>query len=73
MNKKRKPGWKMSKNINQKQVEQREKNIKAVRLWPLSELDELHAEEKDILLALKKCSRKMWKSEKEKEKEEVFQ
>ena len=61
----------MSKNIQQKQIEQREKNIKALRLRILKELDELHAEEEDIPLAQKKCSRKMGKSEKE--KEEVIQ
>ena len=56
----------MSKNIHQKQIEQREKNCKELRLRILNELDELHAEEEGILLALKKCSRKMGKSEKEK-------
>ena len=63
----------MSKNIHQKQIEKREKNIKDLRLRILNELDELHAEEESILVALKKCSRKRGKSEKEKEKEEVFQ
>ena len=56
----------MSKIINQKKVEQREKNIKELQLRILNELDELDAEEEDILLALKKCSRKRGKSEKEK-------
>ena len=51
----------MSKNIHQKQIEQREKHIKELRLRIRNELDELTAEEEDILLALKKWSRKMGK------------
>ena len=62
----------MPKNSPQKQREQGEKKNKALRLITPNELAELHAEE-DILIAMKKCSRKMGKSEKEKEKEEVFQ
>ena len=60
----------MTKNIHQKQIEQREKNIKEIRRRILNELDELHAEEEDILIAVKKCARKMGKSEKVIEKEE---
>lgn len=58
----------MSKSIHQKQIKQREKSIKELRLRILNELDELRVQE-DFLFALKKCSSKMEKSE----KEEVFQ
>ena len=61
----------MSKNIHQTHIEQSAKNTKELRLRILNELDELHAEEEYILLALKPCSRKMGNSEKE--KEQVFQ
>ena len=56
----------MSKNIHQKQIEQREKTIKELRLRILNELDELRAQE-DFLLALTKCSSKIVRLE------EVFQ
>ena len=56
----------MSKNIHQKQIEQRGRTIKELRLRILNELDELRAQE-EFLLALKKCSRKVVRLE------EVFQ
>jgi hypothetical protein len=54
----------MSKSIHQKQIKQREKSIKELRLRILNELNELRVQE-DFLFALKKCSHKMGKSEKE--------
>ena len=71
LTKKRKLEGKMSKNFNKKQKEQREQR-KLNIIQPLHRVlnvsQQLHAYE-DILLALKKCSRKMEKAEKEKEKE----
>ena len=56
----------MSKNIHKKQIEQREKTHKELRMRILNELDEVRKQE-DFLLDLKKCSSKVVRLE------EVFQ
>ena len=61
MSKKRRLGWKMSNNIHQKYIEQREKTNKELRLRIHTELDELRTQE-DFILALMKCFTKMKKS-----------